>query len=485
MSARAGAIALAVSLLAPSAAPAAVPAPAPALAPAAAPASAPALPPAAAAAPAPAAPDAALPARTFEECLALADSDGTVRAARAAVDAALAGLAEARAGAYPSLTAEAGLSPVYNRAGDALVGYPPDHVLIPDGVKWGPYFLAYFTALQPLFAFGRVAAARESARAAALAAGAAVEIARNAARTALIDAWVGAWADRALLDSFDAQMGELDAVRADVDALLASGADPELSVRDRYRLDVSAENLRADRARAAATAATHLAALAALTGAPAVPADELPAFPAPPAPGPPGAADAAIAGALERRPELRVLRLGVEERRAAARLAERALFPRFSINVDGGIATAPGVENQTSSLAWDPYNGLGIGVTAVMRWSFAPGTATARIEGAAAEITAARLALRAAERAAAADVAAAWNEALAAAPLLDAARHSLVAARRWARAVDALEAVGLAGPTDRWGARAAVARYERDAAAAEAARIATALRLSIALGRDR
>jgi outer membrane protein TolC len=427
---------------------------------------------------------AALPVRTFEECLALADSDGTVRAARAAVDAALAGLAEARAGAYPSLTAEAGLSPVYNRAGDALVGYPPDHVIIPDGVRWGPYFLAYFTALQPLFAFGRVAAARESARAAALAAGAAVEMARNAVRTTLIDAWVGAWADRVLLDSLDAQMLELDSVRADVDALIASGADPDLGVRDRYRLDVAAENLRADRARAGAAAATHLAALAALVGAPAAPADELPAFAAPPPAGDPGAADAALARALDRRPELRVLRLGVDERRAAARLAERALFPRFSLDVDGGMAVAPGIENQTSPVAWDPYNGIGIGVTAVMRWSFAPGAATARIEGASAEIAAARLALRAAERTAATDVAAAWNDALAAAPRLDAARRSLAAARRWARAVDALEAVGLAGPDDRWSARSAVARYERDVAAAEAEHVATALRLSIALGED-
>jgi outer membrane protein TolC len=425
----------------------------------------------------------------------MAEDAPALRAARAAVTSAETRLAEATAGWFPTLDVSATLAPTYDRSGDALSGTPPDDALIPKGVPWGPYLTGRVLALQPLYQFGRVSEARAAARARALAARSAEGVARAAVQAALVDAYLAAWTDRALLDELEDQEAGVAAVRAAIGAALAAGTEPALTPRELHKVDAGAAGLRADRARAAATLETDLARLAALTGRAVVPAESPAALAAGFAAPPPLLAalrdtaasvvpDAAVTRALDARPDLAVLRLGVAERAAATRLSAADVWPRLSLAVEGTLAIAPGVMNQSSPTAYDPYNGLGLGAAAVLRWTVAPASVVARVDRGNAETAAAAAALRAAERNAAAEIAAALNDALAAAPVLAAAHTSLAAARRWLWAAWALEGLGLRTPTERLGALGAVAGRTRDVLAAEADLARSALKVRLALGED-
>ncbi|HEU5056913.1 MAG TPA: TolC family protein [Kofleriaceae bacterium] len=359
-------------------------------------------------------------------------------AARFATRAAEGRITEARGARFPRLELRALVapSPDISCLDDACTTTSPQEpTLALDGLYGGLDVTLY----QPLFTFGKLAAAERGARHAAAAlksaeAAVAGDIEVEAAR-----AYYGLKLAREMTAELEDGVAALDTARRQVAEQLAAGRG-SVTVQDRLRLDTVMAEARIRLAEAAEAEATALAAVRALAGDPTGDIDSAPLEPDAIALEPAARyAERALAG----RSELAALRHAAAGAGSLADLEKARFLPDFLLLGTVNWARAGGVDNPPSAFARDPYNTTGAGVVAALRWNLEPFGQAGRLAAARARQGEAGAQLRAAGEAVRVDVARAHAQAQGARAKLEAAADGEKSARGWVASVLQGEAIGV------------------------------------------
>jgi outer membrane protein TolC len=297
---------------------------------------------------------------------------------------------------------------------------------------------------QPLYTFGKIAAARDAARAGltaqrALADASAGDLAVDAAR-----AYWGlklARELRYLLEDGEEQIGK--AVEH-LDERIADG-DADVTPQDRQRVAVLLAEARAQLADARAGEALALASVRALAEDATVDIDEAPlealAFE-------PASDEDAVARAEGARPEVRAARAGAVAARRLADLEARGYLPDLAAVASISVTRAQGVDEPPGAFAYDPYNQLGGALALGLRWNLEPWTTRAKVRRARAGERRAEALARLAVVGAGLDARTALADARGAHEKLAAAEVGEQAARAWLAGVLQAEAIGTAEAKD-------------------------------------
>jgi outer membrane protein TolC len=373
---------------------------------------------------------------TLEQAIAGALAGPRARMADHETAAAAARVTEADAARLPRVrgTAFATISPRIECVDPACTETSPRNFALDfEGLFGG----AQLDVTQPLWTFGKLAAARRAARAGldaqrALADEAAGDLAVEAAR-----AYWGVKLARELGAMLDDGIDQIARARARMDE--RTGADAP-SVQDKQRVAVLLAEARVQRADARSGELAALAGLRALTGQPAADVDDTPLDPV--ARRVPGAASGA------QRPLARAAARGAEAAAELAALAHRGVWPDVAVVGSAAIAGAQGVDDPPSAFASDPYNRAGVGAVIALQWTIEPWTQRARAARAEAEAARARAQHELAARGASFDATAALADAAAGREKVDAAADGERAARTWVASVLQADAVGAAEAKD-------------------------------------
>jgi outer membrane protein TolC len=376
---------------------------------------------------------------TFEQVLARAQEGPRARMAAGDTDAARARVAEADAARLPKVSATAFVAPSPDiECLDATCTRtdPEDFALRFSGVLGG----GSLSAVQPVFTFGKIAAARAAARSGVVAQEALEDA--GAGDTA-VDAGRAYWGlklARELVYMLEDGIAEIDKALARLDE-----RGSEITLQDKLRIQTLVAEARIQLSDARQAEAQALAGLRALVGLEDADVDEAPIEAlATPLGDEPGYLARAAAG----RPEIKAALAGA---RAADRLADfeaRHYFPDLAVVGQLGITRAQGVDDPPSALIVDPFNQTSGALLLVLRWQLEPWTTRAKVARA-------RAAARKAD--ALADLAAigasyeariAYAEAAQARERLTAAAQGEQSARAWLASVLQADAIGTSEPKD-------------------------------------
>jgi len=302
--------------------------------------------------------------------------------------------------------------------------------------------------VQPVYTFGKIAAARDAAHAGltaqqALEDATAGDLALEAAR-----AYWGLKLARELVGMLEDGIAEIDEARTRLIERLAAGS-PGATIQDRKRLETLLAEARAQLTEARAAEATALAGVRAIAvtanGEDDVDIDDAPLE----------AVELELAAAAHyveqagaRRPELRAARAGAGAAAGLTALERAGYAPDLAVVGTLGITRAQGVEDVPNAIFVEPYNTTSAGVALVLRWNLEPWTTHARVERARAAETRARELVDLADTGATLEARTAWAEASQAKARVAAADEGETAARGWLASVLQADAIGVAETRD-------------------------------------
>ena len=374
---------------------------------------------------------------TLDAAIARALDGPRARMARADTDAARARVDEADAARLPrgTLTGFGTASPEINCENPDCTRTSP--------TEWALRFEGFFgaaqlEAIQPLFTFGKISAARAAARAGvaaqvALEDAAAGDVALDVAR-----AYWGVKLARELGYMLDDGIEQIEKALVDLDAQLDQGKG-DVTIQDRQRVQALLAEAKIQRAEARQGEITALSGLRVLTGVADADVDEEELL-AVETPVPDAAA--VVTRAEAARPELVAATAGAKAAHELAELEAANQLPDLVVIGRAELAYAQGAEEPPSAYAWDPFNKSTAGVVLAVRWQLDPFTTRAKAKRARAQARRAEGLAALAKDGATHDARTAHAEAAAAKERVEAATAGESAARAWVAAVLQNQAVG-------------------------------------------
>ncbi len=377
---------------------------------------------------------------TLDELIARSQDGARARMAHRDTEGASARADEAKAARLPKLTATAFLAPSPEiGCTDAACTTTEDFAVRLSGAFGG----GSLQIVQPLFTFGKLAAARDAANAGVAAQRALEDVTAGELAVEAARAYYGLKLARELVAMLDDGVYEIEDARTRLNERLAEG-DSEVTIQDRQRLEVllAEAKIQLTEARSAEGAA--------LAGVQAIADDEIDIDADPLVAVELDLGDAA--GYVERaetsRPEVRAAKAGARAASELVDLEDSNYWPDLALVGSLGITRAQGVEDPPNDIYSDPYNTTTAGVALVLRWNIEPWTTHARVAKArSAERKAAEL-VELAGIGASLEAKTAWTEASQARDKVKASEEGETAARAWLASVLQADAIGTASSKD-------------------------------------
>jgi outer membrane protein TolC len=380
---------------------------------------------------------------TFEQVLARAQQGPRARMAAGDTDAARARVDEADAARLPKVSALGYLAPspdIECLNPECTRTDPEDFALRFSGVLGG----GSLSAVQPIYTFGKIGAARDAARAGVRAQekledATAGDTAVDAAR-----AYWGLKLARELRYMLEDGIAEIDKALARLDERIGEGGG-EVTLQDRLRIATLLAEARIQLGEARQAEASALAGLRALVALDDADVDEAPIDPVAYAL---AEEPSYLARAAASRPEIAAALAGA---RAADKLADyesRYYWPDLAVVGSLGIVRAQGVDDPPSALIIDPYNGTSGALALVLRWQLEPWTTRAKVDRARAAARKAGALADLAAIGAGYEARTAFAEATGARERLTAATQGEQSARAWLASVLQADAIGTSEPRD-------------------------------------
>ena len=371
---------------------------------------------------------------TLQEATAAAMKNPQVAMARLDAQVAAARVDEADAARLPrfSATAFVGPSPKASCSNvECTVTTPRNQSLAFSGAFGG----VSLTVTQPLYTFGKIAAARRAAQAGSRASAALADEQAGDTAVEVARAYWGVKLARTLTWMLDDGLDEITAA-------LNSEDGQTMSIQDKQRVAVLVAEAKTQRADAAMAEAQALAGLRALTqrGDADVDEAELAALVIAPA--------FTAATSSADRPQLRAAQAGVAAAAALAQLERRQAWPDLAVVAQVGASRAQGIEDPPSIFANDPFNANSGGLALVLRWNVDPWTVAARVGRANAQAQRATALASAAAAVANFDVTSVLAQVDAAKAKVAATVEGEAAARAWVASILQAQAIGTAEPRD-------------------------------------
>ncbi len=307
-------------------------------------------------------------AYTLSECLALADRNHpNLWAARARVEFAHAQLSEARWVPYFQWSANASIAVLPPIGGTAYYNSAPAtsrNLSFGEGLS--PLVHFDINGVVPLYTFGKIDAGLKAAEANVRVNEWDLEKFRQQTRMDVRRAFFGLMLARDAKYVSGEIMDKLARAIKGIDEKISKG-DKSVSEIDRIRLDVYREEIVARSGEADKGANFALAALRFFTGVQSqfdIPDEPLKRPDVPLAP-----IVRYLSAARLFRPEVNMARAGVEARKAQVDLARARFFPDFGLALGADFSHAPGVTEQNSIWAFDPFNHFYYIAGVGLRWS--------------------------------------------------------------------------------------------------------------------
>ncbi|RMH37690.1 MAG: TolC family protein [Deltaproteobacteria bacterium] len=369
--------------------------------------------------------------------LAAAQRGPALRAAAAAAAEARAARDEARGRRLPRVEVQAlaAPSPEIRCLDVACTQTAPEEASVDFR---GVFGRAEIQLVQPLFTFGKLDAAARAADHAIGAARAAGDAAAGDVAVLAARAYYGVKLARETRWMLEEGRERLDGALAKVNDQLAAGS-PDVTLQDRFRLEVLAAEVDTRLATAREREAVALAGLRALVADPRADVDDEPlealAFDA-------GNADAAATRARAAQPEVRTAAATAALAEDAARGERARYFPDLVLIGGVAVARATSVDNPPSAFANDPYNTTSAGLGLGLRWAIDPFAQPARVRRAEARARRARWLAEVARQRADYAARAAYEALARAGERVDIARAGERSARAWLASALQSDAVG-------------------------------------------
>ncbi len=327
-----------------------------------------------------------------------------VAAASEALRAAEARLGEARWSPWFRAHLEGGFALAPQQRG--TVWTSPDSQL-PLSNPWQPVASVSLRGVVPLYAFGKLSAARDAAEAGVAAERARGAMVRQRLRHRVLQAYFGlqlALDAASLLGEARGWLRRANAHLAERREEEEEGVDPA----DVHRLALASAALQGRSASVQRLERSARAALAVLLGRPEE-AVRIPDCPAEPVTLPERSPSGWWRLAEASRPELASLRAVASAREAALRGARAAWWPEVGFGYRAGVSWAPGITDQRNPFVRDPANYRDLSAALVLRWSLDPAGHWFRSRRAEALLARERARLEAARRGIRLEVSEAWN----------------------------------------------------------------------------
>jgi outer membrane protein TolC len=362
---------------------------------------------------------------TLGECLELAERNHPAIEAAGARLAFMRGqIDEARAAPWSFLGLNSRFGVVPNSPKTTQTSEAPS---LAHGI--GPFFQIAVNATIPLYTFGKIDGAKRAAEAQARLGEWDIEKERLQIRTDVRRAFYGVELARDMIHLASETLDKLNDSLSSLVKKLESG-DTSVEQTDRWRLEVSRDELLARVAEARRGESAGLAALRFFTG---IQSDfELPDEPLTPPETPLGPVVQYLTTARVNRPDVNRARAGAVARRAQVDVARANLLPNLGLGMRFDWAVAPGIETPVSG-GFDPSaaNHLNYGAAFGLDWSLDFFTKSARLEQAKSNLDEARALERLALGGVATEVEVAYAAALEATTRADNWDHAVRRAKGW------------------------------------------------------
>ena len=245
---------------------------------------------------------------------------------------------------------------------------------------WGTTIHAEARLVQPLWTFGRSAAAEEAATSRVAVERSRVREARLRVAFEVRKLYYTHLFARSLLPTLDVALDVVRRARERADALYAAGTG-EVTQADRQKLRYGATELEKARVKAADGAELALWALAHVMGTDRLPTlaeQRLPPVPPEPLPD----LVVLLARARAGRPEWDQAEQGAAAARWWEEAELRAMHPVFFAAAQLSMDWTPTREDAKNPYLYDPYNGITGGIALGLQWDFDPALAVAKADGA-------------------------------------------------------------------------------------------------------
>ena len=268
-----------------------------------------------------------------------------------------------------------------------------DQDQLPLDQTWGPVLQVGVSGAVPLYAGGRILAARRAARAGIRAAELQREVTLARVRFDVRRAWFGLQLALDVEQMISEGRGKLAQAVEKLDALLAAG-DPEANPMDRRRLAAALAEVDARRSEATLLRRSSTAALRTLTGRDTIAAPDCPMEVVEVS----GATLERLVRASGQRPELGMLEAAIAAREANVDVQRAGYIPAVGLGFRAGITWAPHITDQQNPFIQDPANTPSLGAGLFLRWNLDFAGATFRRRRAEGELAQTRAQASAARR---------------------------------------------------------------------------------------
>jgi outer membrane protein TolC len=384
-----------------------------------------------------------LPARaegtvlTLDDAIARALDGPRARMARADTDAARARVAEADAARLPrgSVTGFGTASPEIRCENPDCTRTDPDEFAFRyDGLFAG----AQLEAIQPIYTFGKISAARSAARAGVAAQVALEDAAAGDVAVDVARAYWGIKLAREIGYMLEDGIEQIEKALVDLDAHLEKGTG-DVTFQDVQRVRTLLAEARIQRAEARQNELVALSGLRVLTAVPDADVDDAELVPVD---NPIPDAASVVTRAEVARPEVKAAAAGVRAARDLAELESAYHWPDLAVVGRLEVARAQGADEPPSAFGYDPFNKTSGGLVLALRWQVDPLATEARARRARAQARRAEGLATLAKDGATHDARSAHAEAAAARDRVEAASTGETAARAWVAAALQNQAVG-------------------------------------------
>jgi outer membrane protein TolC len=364
-----------------------------------------------------------------------------LRAAQHRIVAAQAQLDEAIISPFFQFHATVGLTVAPEVRGTPY--FSPDNQF-PVTNAWRPVVVVGASGLVPLYTFGKLDAARRAARAGITAAENERGVTLARLQYDVRRAYYGLQLSLDVQQMIAEGQTRLEQAATQLEEMLAAG-DSNVSESDRYRLATAISEVDARLSEAVRLERTTRAALRALTG---VDRFRVPQCPIAPLELPVRRLPHYRSLALESRPEVRMLRAGIEARTANVDATRARFYPDIALTATASYSYGPGIVDQTNPFIIDQANYQALGAGIVARWSFDVWGNLHRVRRAEAELSELEALAEEAERGIELEVADAYEALADARRREEAWREGHRQSRRWFISAAGAYSVGALEPRD-------------------------------------
>ncbi len=352
------------------------------------------------------------------------EHSGLVAAARAGTDALAAKLSQAEWTAWPHASIRALLAPMARQYGNAVSGGT-------DLGEWGVFAYTEVTGTWPVFTFGKISNLKEAARRGVDVGRAREEVARTEAAFRVKRGFQALALAREMAQVIREGRDYLDKARRHLDDLEAAD-DPSFDPVDRMKMRVYDASVLGRELQASRAAEVARAALRVVLGLdPDDPLDfEVPSPKPVDLPQDTPLADL-VRRALESRPDLVVLRRGLQARQSEVAARRAAFFPNLFVAGQFRYGYSNVAEPQSSPFANDPFNTYTAGGAVGLEMDLEIGKKLGELREAEAELERLRAETREAEHAVRLEVEKLYREMQDARRMVAAQEDAVAAARGW------------------------------------------------------